>query len=172
MGGEHSTRYGVVRRALERGHRVALRCAFQLLRLYWFVFRPRTHGAFVAVWARGRLLCIRNSYRRELGLPGGRVRRGEEEREAAARELREEVGVVVDPGTLQWVGRLEFRYEYKRDRCDLFEWRLDEEPSFAPDRREGIWAGFRSPDDLLGEPASPVLEACLRRALSGTRNAS
>lgn len=133
---------------------MALRCAFQLLRLYWFVFRPRSQGAFVAVWARGRLLCIRNSYRRELGLPGGRVRRGEEEREAAARELREEVGVVVDPGTLQWVGR------------------LDGEPSFAPDRREVIWAGFRSPDDLLGEPASPVLEACLRRALSGTRNAS
>lgn len=155
---------GLRARALDSLARVTLRGAFRLLRVYWFVFRPRSHGAGVAVWASGRLLCVRNSYRRDLGLPGGRIQRHEAAQAAAARELREEVGIEVDPGVLNFVERIESRYEYRRDRWELFELVLEEEPGFSPDRREVIWAGFCLPGELEGEALSPVLAECLRHA--------
>ncbi len=67
-----------------------------------------TVGAICVVErADGALLLVRHSYRRQWGLPGGLLQRGEDVAAAACREAREEVGidikllgepaVVVDP---------------------------------------------------------------------------
>ena len=57
--------------------------------------RPHTHGALVAIWDQGRLLLVQASYRRCLSLPGGGIARNEPPRQAAVRELAEELGLTV-----------------------------------------------------------------------------
>lgn len=57
--------------------------------------RPHTHGALVAIWHGPELLLVESSYRRGWSLPGGRIGKGETARQAAVRELAEEVGLRV-----------------------------------------------------------------------------
>jgi 8-oxo-dGTP pyrophosphatase MutT (NUDIX family) len=77
--------------------RFAYRCGFRLRLLHWRLARPRLEGSYVAVWHAGRVLAIRNSYRRRLSLPAGGLARGEKPLDAALRELREEVGLALEP---------------------------------------------------------------------------
>ena len=57
--------------------------------------RPHTHGALVAIWHGPELLLVESSYRRGWSLPGGGIGKGETARQAAVRELVEEVGLRV-----------------------------------------------------------------------------
>ena len=89
------------------GLRSAVRVAAVLRRIAWFVVRPRTIGAQVIVVDHAdRVLLVRHSYDRHfLRLPGGGTKRAETFAECAARELREEVSLVVkDPATLELLG--------------------------------------------------------------------
>ncbi len=67
------------------------------------VNRPiRCVGAIVTD-ADGRLLLVQRGHEPEAGrwsLPGGRVKPGESDADAVAREVREETGLVVAPGRL------------------------------------------------------------------------
>lgn len=56
----------------------------------------------------GRLLVLEPTYKSTWDLPGGLVERDESPRAAARREVREEIGLVVDPGGLlavDWVSQ-------------------------------------------------------------------
>lgn len=56
----------------------------------------------------GRILGVaRRDNQNDFGLPGGKVEPGETELEAAARELREETGIVAYPGCMREVFRRE-----------------------------------------------------------------
>jgi 8-oxo-dGTP pyrophosphatase MutT (NUDIX family) len=127
--------------------RAGLRVAFALQRTYWFAFRPTIHSVHVAVWSGGRVLLVRQSYRRGLGLPAGGLRRDERPEYAAARELHEEVGIDVAPARLRLVAKPVVYHEYKEDRIRIYRVDLEPEPAVAIDRREVIWAGFLCPDD-------------------------
>ncbi len=135
--------------------RLGYRAAYLGLRAWWFVRRPATHGAGVALWHEGRILLIRTSYRSCYSLPGGFVRRGEASEAAARRELREEVGVELAgrPLRLAWSGTIPF--ESRQDTVDIWEIVLETAPAVRIMSQELVWAGWLDPRAALGRPLLP-----------------
>ena len=82
-------------RAIRKAKRAGLRVAFQILRVYWFIRRPKAVGVKCAVTAGDRVVLVRHTYgdRHVWDMPGGAVKRGESTLDAARREVREEIGV-------------------------------------------------------------------------------
>ena len=116
----------------------------------------RSQAVMVAVWHADQLLVVRHSYWRGLTLPGGHVESGEPPVMAAARELKEEVGVVVPAAHFLLLGRMELRHT----RLHLFECRLARAPRIRIDNREITAAAFTAPSAILRP--SPALRRYLR----------
>ena len=133
-------------------HRLALRFAHAVRKLWWQVRRPRISGCRVLVFdPAGRVLLIRHSYGHAgWMLPGGGLARGEAPLAGAAREVREETGcglagarevtVLVEP---LWGAR---------NTVHLVAGYTSDAPQ--PDGREVLIAEFFAtdalPDDLAG----------------------
>lgn len=147
---------------VDLGFRSAYKVAHRMLRAYWAVRRPHTHGALVALWHEGRLMIIKNSYRFHYSLPGGYVRTGESATAAARRELVEEVDLHVPLGQLREVYSRTHSFENRRDRVTIVETEVEEPPVFRVDNREVVWAGFETPQQILSRPIVPHLEEYLR----------
>jgi len=147
--------------------RAVYRVAHWALRLLWFIRRPETSGALVAVWHRGRVLIVKNSYRTQLTLPGGYVRPREDRRTAAARELREEVGINVQPKRLVHAYRGTHVFEHRQDTLDIYELEVDAEPTVQVDDREVVLAEFHTAEEILGMKIVPHLEEYLSRRIAG-----
>ena len=143
--------------------RAVYRLAHWGLRFLWFIRRPETTGALVAVWHRGRVLLVKNSYRSQLTLPGGYVKSREDRRTTAARELREEVGIRVQPKRLVHAYHGTHFFEYRKDTLDIFELELDDEPNVRVDDREVVSAELYTPNEALGMDVVPHLEEYLSR---------
>ncbi len=143
--------------------RVGYWVAYRLLCSWWFVSRPTHIGANVAVWHDGKLLVVRHSYQRGLFLPGGGVHRGEDLRVAAQRELREEVGLSVQPSDLQPPQVSAVHVTFRNDTTHIFELYLDKAPGLRIDRREITDARFMAPAALLQAQVSAHLARYLRR---------
>lgn len=73
-----------------------LRLGFDLLTIYWALFKVTTIGVRVMVEHNGKVLLIKHSYRKGYHFPGGGVRRAEEFDHAGIREVFEETGLVID----------------------------------------------------------------------------
>ncbi len=126
------------RRATHRiTHRVALAdrlCqigyfwAYRMMRAWWFLRRPKHHGAVVALWHHGLLLMVRTSYRPRWDLPGGGVGPGEDARTAALRELREELGLALPENALTLVQSETIFWDFRHDHVSVFEAVLQERP--------------------------------------------
>ena len=143
-------------RVADAAMRFALVVAYRLLFAWWFLARPRTHGAYVLAWWRDHLLLIRHAYKPHLFVPGGGPHRGESYRDAAARELREEVGIAIEAPRLRRIGQLVNGHEYKYDIVEIFEVELEHEPEIRIDGREIVWAGFRPASALGALDLSPL----------------
>ena len=102
---------------VQRLKRIAAKAVYRLSRIARRFRKRSPLGATIAVVFDSKLLVIQHSYRRGMALPGGRVKRGEEPIRAAARELREEVGIVVATDALRpvyadlWKRIFEYRPE-------------------------------------------------------------
>ncbi|NMO22094.1 NUDIX domain-containing protein [Pyxidicoccus fallax] len=151
-------------RLLDPLARVAYRGAYTLARVYWFVRRPRTRGVFVGVWHAGRVLLVQNSYKSRFSMPGGGYHGDESPEECGARELREEVGVTMAPGSLRTVFQTVGSEENKDDHVHFVEMDVDAEPPLTIDRREVTWAGFIDLDTALRLPVSGLVRAYLEDA--------
>ena len=99
--------------------RLPLRLAHGLLKLKWFVRRPRTFGAHaLALTPEGRIILVKLRYARGWRLPGGGRAPNEAPRDAVLRELREEIGMTAH-GKVRLAAELEERPDFKRDLAAL-----------------------------------------------------
>ena len=128
---------------------------------YWWRLSGRHHGVKVAVWLGDRVLGVRHSYKPGLELPAGGIGRSEDHRLTAARELAEEVGVVIDPNDL----RLVLGISTQMGMLYLYEARLEIMPALRIDHREIIEAAFFSPS-LLTDP-TPLIAKYLEAGQGG-----
>ncbi len=100
--------------------RVAATCVHRLLRLRWWVTRPRTQGvSALPVTPEGKVILVRHSYVSGWYIPGGGRKADEDPRDAALRELREEIGMT-SHGRIHAVGEIEHRPHHKRDTMAFF----------------------------------------------------
>jgi 8-oxo-dGTP diphosphatase len=150
---------------VDHGFRLAYRAAYQLMRVYWTVRRPNTHGALVALWHDGEILLIKNSYVAYHSLPGGYVARNETGREAAVRELREEVGIDARVEQLEPLFDETNAWEGKRDHVEIFGLDLEQRPSVAIDRREVISADWFKPERALELNLFPPLRRIIEQRM-------
>jgi ADP-ribose pyrophosphatase YjhB (NUDIX family) len=127
---------------VDRGFQLAYVCAYRLMRTYWKVSHPNTHGALVTLWNGGEVLLVRNSYVPYYSAPGGYVRAGEASRDAAIRELREEIGVIANPDQLSLVYDGVKDWEGKKDHVEIFTLDVAERPRIDVDNREVIEASW------------------------------
>ncbi len=70
------------------------RCLYQVIRLYWRIFRPTTLGSRALVVRENLILLIRHTYIDGWYLPGGGVNAKESFQTAIVRELIEECGLL------------------------------------------------------------------------------
>jgi ADP-ribose pyrophosphatase YjhB (NUDIX family) len=73
-----------------------LKLGFDLLTIYWAVFKVTSVGVRVLIENEGQVLLIKHTYRNGFYFPGGGVRRGEDFAQACKREVFEEIGLVID----------------------------------------------------------------------------
>ena len=84
-------------------------------------------------------------------LPGGHIGSNETPVLATARELEEEVGLVIAPAEIRFFRRTEHRHT----RLSLFECQLTQEPEIRIDNREITAAAFMAPA-AISEPSSTL----------------
>jgi len=127
-------------------HRVLYRVAHSLRRAWWRIGRPRRSSVVVIAFdAQGRVLLVRHSYGPPVwSLPGGGIDCGEDPAQAAAREVREELGCGLSDVTA--IDASEERIAGSVDMRHIFVARLTGEP--APDMREIVEVAFFDPEDL------------------------
>jgi len=148
---------------VDRGYQLAYVCAYRAMRAYWRVRRPTTHGTLIALWSRDEVLLVRNSYVPYYGLPGGYLHRGETARDAAVRELHEEVGITAEAGQLELVLDRTHDWEGKRDHVQIFALDLASRPTVEVDHREVVEAAWWSPERALSLELFPPLREVIEQ---------
>ncbi|HEX6240081.1 MAG TPA: NUDIX hydrolase [Polyangiales bacterium] len=158
---------------IDRLFQVAYVCAYQLMRTYWKVAKPTTHGALITLWSGNEVLLVRNSYVPYYSLPGGYVRSGESGADAALRELAEEVGVTAQPEQLTLVLDETHDWQGKRDHVQIFAFEVSERPQVSVDHREVIEARWWTPEQALKLNLFPPLRKVIehrQKELAVTRH--
>ena len=90
-----------------------------IVKLYWFIFRPKTSGTKCVIEYNGKILLIRNNYgKKKWNFPGGGIKKNEDPKDAVKREIREEVGLNVYD--IEFLGDFISEVEYKKDRVYCF----------------------------------------------------
>ena len=125
--------------------------AYQILIIYWFIFRPQVYGVRCLIECDGRALFVRQTYgKMQWTFPGGGPHRTESREDAARREVKEEVGITL--AELQYLGEYTTTEEYKRDTVRCYCGKALS-PDFKIDRNEIYEAGWFNLDNLP-EPLS------------------
>ena len=101
--------------------------------LYRLIRQPHTHGSLVAIWQSNQLLLVETSYRRGYGLPGGAIQAGETARDAAIRELQEELGLAIESSWLQDPWTISIRQPGGLNTVTIFSLRWDQHLSDSID---------------------------------------
>lgn len=151
-------------------YRMVYRVAYQGARVYWLLFKPDNHGALVAMWCHGKVLLVKNSYVSYYSLPGGNVRASENAREAAVRELKEEIGLSVEASQLTVALDHTHEWQGRSDHVVIFELDLKDEPKVQVDNREVVSAEWLRPEQALALSLFPPLKRVIEDHLRGAAN--
>jgi 8-oxo-dGTP pyrophosphatase MutT (NUDIX family) len=108
---------------------------------------------------------VKARYLEQWTLPGGGVHKRETPEDAAARELREETGIVVTPDGLRLIGLLSSFKEGKSDYVAMFACEIG--PGVAPTPGGEIADAAWFPIDALPEPTSERTRRRINGFLSG-----
>jgi ADP-ribose pyrophosphatase YjhB (NUDIX family) len=163
---------GMIRSVVDAGIRCLLVAAYRGARIWWFLARPTHIGAVAAIWHGGELLLVRSSYRRGWTLPGGGVGASEAPREAARREIGEEVGIALEGASLNPAIAVEDDWESRRETVHVFETRLLRRPAIRVDRREIVEARWMTPAAARQERLPPHVRRYLDWHDSAARGAT
>jgi 8-oxo-dGTP pyrophosphatase MutT (NUDIX family) len=144
-----------VRRLRDPLLRLAFRVGHRVLRVYWWVVRPKKRGVKCVLVRDGQILLVRHTYGdgSRWDVPGGGVKRREEPGEAARREMREELGIDVTDWT--YLGELFARIDGRRDQLWCFTSEIGDH-EIELDRAEIAEAGWFRRDRLPERTAKYV----------------
>ncbi|HMJ12442.1 MAG TPA: NUDIX hydrolase [Polyangiaceae bacterium] len=146
---------------VDRAFQLAYVCAYRVMRTYWSLRHPKTHGALIALFNAGELLLVRNSYVPYYTLPGGYVESSETGRDAAQRELREEVNLTLSAEQLELALDEHHEWEGKREHIEIYTVELAERPVLRIDNREVIDAAWFKPERALELDLFPPIRRVL-----------
>jgi 8-oxo-dGTP diphosphatase len=113
-------------------------------------------AAALLIWPDGRTLLVRKRGTTAFMQPGGKIEPGEPPAVALARELEEELGLLIDPLQAGYLGSFaapaanEPGFEV---RCELFEVRIDGDVVPAAEIEEVVWISADSHPEL---PLAPL----------------
>src|SRR5689334_3215370 len=103
----------------DRALRLALTAAHRMLKLNWFLRRPRTFGAHaLALTPERKVVLVKLRYAPGWRLPGGGRAWDEDPRDAVLRELREEIGLTAH-GSVRLAAELDEDSDHKQDLASL-----------------------------------------------------
>lgn len=106
--------------------RILYPIVLRILRIYWFIFRPKTRGVRCIIRFENKILFIKHSYGLSFwNIPGGGVKKKETFEQAIIREVKEEVGIIVKE--VKKIGNFLSDKEYKIDQIELFLADVDSE---------------------------------------------
>lgn len=92
-----------------------------LLKIYWFLFRPKTLGVKCVIQNGNEFVMIKNTYGglKKWLFPGGGVHKNESPEMAVEREIFEELGIKIFG--LEKIGEYKSNKEYKKDNIIVFK---------------------------------------------------
>jgi 8-oxo-dGTP pyrophosphatase MutT (NUDIX family) len=132
--------------------RVAFTALHRLLKLAWFIRRPRTFGAHALAFTPERkVILVKLRYAPGWRLPGGGRAEQEDPRDAVLRELREEIGMTAH-GRVRLGCELDEDADFKRDLASLL---IVDDVRYAPGWTWEVEATMETTFDDLPADLSP-----------------
>ena len=144
--GKTNSHRSVAGRVYDSCVRMVFRIGYRTLNRLPRIQNSRSMGVGVVIRHKDRVLAVRHSYRPGYDIPGGGIKRREQPRDTAVRELAEELSIHTTPEALI--------YKRRHHRSHLFELTFDQEPDIRIDNREVIEAVFLSPEEAVSRNPS------------------